>query len=413
MRVLSVSGQKPEATGSGVYLAQTVRALAAAGHACAVVCGVNRGDKAVVAGADAVFPVEFDTSELPFFVCGMSDTMPYPATRYRDLTLEMTQAYARAFARTVEEAVERFEPDLVVCHHLYLACAITAERMRAVRPSARVVGVCHSTELRQMGSHSLARARIIRAVRGLDAVFALHEAQKSEIEAVFGVSPEQVFVVGTGFDASLFHDRVPGPPTRVHGAAHDGRIGIVYVGKIWEKKGVLSLIRSLSLLSTPAERVVLRCAGAANDSNEVARARALAASSPVAVEFTGQLPPERLADLYRASAVFVLPSFFEGLPLVAVEAIACGCRAVLTDLPGIRPWLDEALPHAGAAFVEPPRMHGVDEPIADELPAFERRLAGALDDQIQVARVSGRVQADVSNVTWEALAARLLSVACR
>ena len=35
----------------------------------------------------AVFDVRFHTEALPFHVCGMSDVMPYPATRYRDLTI--------------------------------------------------------------------------------------------------------------------------------------------------------------------------------------------------------------------------------------------------------------------------------------------------------------------------------------
>ena len=48
-----------------------------------------------------------------------------------------------------------------------------------------------------------------------------------------------------------------------------------------------------------------------------------------------QLDQPRLADLLRRSAVFVLPSFYEGLPLVLVEAAACGCRLVTTTLPGV------------------------------------------------------------------------------
>ena len=32
----------------------------------------------------------------------------------------------------------------------------------------------------------------------------------------------------------------------------------------------------------------------------------------------------------------VLPSFYEGVPLVLAEAAACGCRLVATALPGVR-----------------------------------------------------------------------------
>ena len=44
MRVLNVSAQKPDTTGSGIYLAETVRSEIAMGHEAAVVCGLGAED---------------------------------------------------------------------------------------------------------------------------------------------------------------------------------------------------------------------------------------------------------------------------------------------------------------------------------------------------------------------------------
>ena len=47
--------------------------------------------------------------------------------------------------------------------------------------------------------------------------------------------------------------------------------------------------------------------------------------------FLGSLQQEALAEVFRQSDVFALPSFFEGLPLVTMEAMACGCIVVGTN----------------------------------------------------------------------------------
>ena len=44
MRILCISAQKPDSTGSGVYLAETVASLAAAGHQVAVIAGNAFGE---------------------------------------------------------------------------------------------------------------------------------------------------------------------------------------------------------------------------------------------------------------------------------------------------------------------------------------------------------------------------------
>lgn len=49
--------------------------------------------------------------------------------------------------------------------------------------------------------------------------------------------------------------------------------------------------------------------------------------------FVGALAPDRLAELYRAADVFVLPSQAEGFPLTVQEAMASGLPVVTTDDP--------------------------------------------------------------------------------
>ena len=392
MRILNVTAQKPDSTGSGTYLAETVRCMDAAGHATAVVCGIGARD--VVGSLPAstlVRPVRFDTEELPFHVCGMSDSMPYPSTRYRDLTPQMERAFTDAFARTIRRAAEEFAPDVVLCHHLYLAASVARE----VLPDVPMGVVCHSTDLRQMAQHDLARERILAAMRRMDVVFALHEEQAAQIAETYGVDPGRIVVAGTGYNAQIFN-------TKGRARRTGGPLELAFVGKVSRYKGMESLLRALDALTLP-QGVRLRVAGGHSDEDEYARIAAQASACRWPVELLGRLAPTEVARLYRASDVFVLPSFFEGLPLVSIEAAACGCRVVMTDLPGIRPWMEKNAQGADVTWVAPPRMRRVDEPLPEDLPAFEERLAEAIG---HAAGLSER-PADVTSLAWEGLTARL------
>mgnify|MGYP002509533273 CR=1 FL=1 len=402
MNILHISAQKPDSTGSGVYLAQTVATLAGAGHAQAVIAGVGPLDEPALSPGVLFEPVRFETEALPFPVVGMSDVMPYRSTRYRDLTPEMTVRFKAAFSGAFDRVFDRFQPDVVICHHLYLVCGVLMdwlERHPDVRARCSVRGVCHNTDLRQFGSHPLERDFIRRGVRALDLVCALHGAQAHEIARLHGIDPARIRVTGAGFNDRVF---MPAPAGR--GGA--GR-RLVYVGKIWKQKGLLNLFGALDLLDDDAARgLQVDLIGGFSDEAERDEIADRAAACRVPARFLAPLSQVELAGAYQRSDVFVLPSFSEGLPLVAVEAIACGCKVVLTDLPGIRDWLGTYAPGAPVWFAAPPAMADevnlVPDP-ADE-PRFERDLAAALGEALAAPPSA----CDISALSWNALAARLI-----
>lgn len=109
------------------------------------------------------------------------------------------------------------------------------------------------------------------------------------------------------------------------------------------------------------------------------------------------------------SDLFILPSFYEGLPLVLIEALACGLRPICTDLPGIRPWMDENVSGHGILFVKPPVMENEDEPADASLPAFEAELAAAVAQAAQAAfSLPENLDASLQNLSWDGLCRRLL-----
>ena len=70
MRILSVTAQRPDSTGSGVYLTELVRAFAANGHEQAVIAGVGAEDVPLLPEGVPCYAVHYGTEALPYPILG-------------------------------------------------------------------------------------------------------------------------------------------------------------------------------------------------------------------------------------------------------------------------------------------------------------------------------------------------------
>ena len=125
------------------------------------------------------------------------------------------------------------------------------------------------------------------------------------------------------------------------------------------------------------------------------------------VEFMGKLSQQMLASLFNKCDIFVLPSFFEGLPLVIVEALACSLKVVATDLKGIKDWIDGNIANNEVVFVKPPEMKNVDEADEDSIEEFIINLKDAV--QLADRQLKDYIPPDTSLVSWQAVAQRILN----
>lgn len=394
MRILSITAQKPSATGSGVYLTEVVRSLDKLGAEQAIVYGKMPKDvlPETLNCVKKSYSVDFQTSDLPFNIAGMSDVMPYPATRYRDFTDSMLQQFKRAFEMTISWAIQDFKPDLIITHHLYIVSAITSRL--AYANNIKCVALSHGTDIRQMQWHNLDKDNIIEGIKKSTTILCLHNDQISKISEIYGIKQSNIHVIGAGYNSEIFNCNTRAEPLRKENT-------LCFCGKICTAKGVKSLLRACASIENPPHITLI---GGHNNEAELLEIKKLADASFLDVDFTGQIPQTEVAEIYRNTKVFCLPSFFEGLPLVILEAAACGCYCVASALPGIPEWIQNNTHSAPFDFVKLPAMLDVDKPIETDLPDYESRLATA----IKHALTTQANPSSVAHLTWDDLAKRLL-----
>lgn len=114
---------------------------------------------------------------------------------------------------------------------------------------------------------------------------------------------------------------------------------LLYVGTEAPRKGVDMLIRLLARLrhgSTP--NAVLIKVGATTDAVRREELRALATALDVTngIRWLERVSEQELVWLYNLAQVYVSPANREGFGLPLLEAMACGCPVVATDLPSHR-----------------------------------------------------------------------------
>lgn len=416
MKILSIITQKPSSTGSGIYLTEILKSYQHLGEEQAVICGVTKEDKLPDIPSVDFFPVYYESEELPYPVLGMSDEMPYNSTRYKDLTKEMLEQFERAFSKKLEEVMSVFSPDLILCHHLYLLTALVREKC----PQIPIFAFCHNTDLRQMEKHDLEKERIVRNIQKLDKIFTPKEAQRQEVLRLYGVEPEKVINIGIGYNAEEL-----GLPTgdvlSPHGIPRRREIrsasgekyakgeywDLLFAGKLGEKKGVFSLLRSLEALYQKGRKNFrLFMVGDNGNQEEKEAVFALAKTCNYPIYFLGRLDYSDLIPWYEFSDCFLLPSFFDAVPMTVIESLACGNKVVLTALEGLEDFFTENLPTAPIFFVELPPRKNADEIPEEVLPVFEERLEKQIA-QCMDSEYSKMIS--MGNLSWDGIAEKVLS----
>ena len=118
----------------------------------------------------------------------------------------------------------------------------------------------------------------------------------------------------------------------------DNLIG--YIGRMSEEKGVLNLIKAMSLLSTHKDNVSLLLIGTGS-LDEAIKRYIEENSLSISVKQLGWIEHDELPIYLNQMKLLVIPSYNEGLPNVMLEAMACGTPVLATPVGAIPEYIQD------------------------------------------------------------------------
>ena len=258
---------------------------------------------------------------------------------------------------------------MIITHHIFILSSL----VREVFDDKPVIGISHGTDIRQVKKNPWIKDRYIKNVDKLTHYLSLSRNDKESLSEVFEIPNEKITVTGGGFKNEFFYEE----KERKYKLCR-----IIYAGKISNAKGVYELASALKILNEKYENIALIMVGnAEEEQKEKLYENSGEAENLIIVAAKNQ---KDLASLMRHCNIFVLPSYYEGLGLIAIEGLASGLRAVTTKIEGLMDLLGEEVNSSGVIeYVDLPRLYEVDKPYEEDKPKFVEDLADKLAVQIE------------------------------
>lgn len=226
--------------------------------------------------------------------------------------------YGGLAARALAEA-RRFHPDVVYAHFLFPAGAAAAFAARRV--GARLVLTAHGRDVRNVGAIPGVATATAAAIRRADAVIAVSDFLRRELEAKVADARGKVHVIDSGVDLARFRHRDPAPLRAELGWESPGT-HYLCVGTLDDRKNVVRLADAFATLDEGS--LVFAGDGPLRTQLE-GRER---------VRLLGRVAHQRVADLVAASDVVCQPSLIEPFGQVVLEALASERPVVATRIGG-------------------------------------------------------------------------------
>jgi glycosyltransferase involved in cell wall biosynthesis len=202
---------------------------------------------------------------------------------------------------------------------------------------------------------------------------------------------EKIAVIPNGVDSELFQTAAPADTTQFGIPA--GAPIVLFVGRLDAQKGPLDLLHALRLLSSRRDDVHALFVGEGPLREEM-EAAILASELQQRVHLVGRR--DDVPELMKAASCLVLPSCWEGMPNVILEAMASGLPVIATQVEGTTELLQGGERNGDLGLLVPVGSPALlAEGIEQILTCSDECRAMATESQLHVS----------SNLTWDTSAA--------
>lgn len=109
---------------------------------------------------------------------------------------------------------------------------------------------------------------------------------------------------------------------------------VLFLSRIEKTKGIYEAIEAFANLKTRYPNIRLIVAG---DGGELASARRRVSDLGIdGIEFIGPVRGENKLGVFLRSDIFILPSYYEGMPVSVLEAFCCGLPVITSKVGGLK-----------------------------------------------------------------------------
>lgn len=392
MKILHTLAQLPAKTGSGVYYSNMIEGFAKYDYDQRAIFASQDGYEWNILEDREQYIVNFKSEQLSFPIVGMSDVMAYESTRYSDMTEDMIDSWKKAFKDRLIQVREEFKPHIIFAHHLWILTSL----VREVFSDTIIIGICHNTDLRQSKMNPKMKDKHVDNIDSLDYVFSISQEQKDEIVDMYHIDREKIISVGGAYNQNNFH-----LPKQKH---YSDKIRLVFCAKIDPSKGIYELIEVYKSLKL--DDLTLDIIGDPDEDNRKKIEEYI--EDDKSIKLHRAMEQKYLGEVLREKDIFIMPSFYEGVALMAIESLACGLYVVTTEIEALMSLLGEEIKESGIMkYVPLPRIYDTDKPLAEDLPDFKENLRQAILDQIEKVRAKKdchkAMEDQIKEFSWDKL----------